>query len=85
MLDTLAAEKFGSKYDSKRGLIYIDYNYYLKKEVGQIHENLLNNPHINFFAKSNPEYFKGVELACIVPLSLSNINDRLKTFLKEEP
>lgn len=81
VLDTLAFKKFGSGYDSKNGIVKIKFNYYLKKEVGQITEDLLEDPNIRFFKSKNPNYIRGEELACLVELTEDNMKSKFKEII----
>ncbi|MEK6828145.1 MAG: hypothetical protein AABX78_02240 [Nanoarchaeota archaeon] len=84
VLDTLASKKFGSGYDSKRGIVTIEFNYYLRMEVGQITEDLLKDPNIRFFKSRNPNYIKGEELACLVKLTEDNMQLIFKQIINDE-
>lgn len=80
VLDKIAYTKFKEQYDSNDGLIRIKNNYFLKKS--DIDPELLKNKDISFFIESNPDYTKGVELACIVPLTRENMNEKFSNLLK---
>lgn len=84
VLDILAFKKFGSGYDSKRGIVRIQFNYYLKKGVGHITNELLNDPNIKFFKEKNPNYYLGEELACLVEFTEENMKPIFKQVISDE-
>lgn len=84
VLDTLAFKKFGLGYDAKRGIVRIQFNYYLKKGVGNITNDLLNDPNIKFFKEKNPYYYLGEELACLVELTEENMKPIFKQVISDE-
>ena len=73
ILDTLAWLKFPSEYDAERGLIRLAKAAPLRPGVAEITERRLKNPHVAFFAKANPGYVYGDELACLVELTQANL------------
>ncbi len=67
IMDSFYAEKFGSFYNAKEGLIYME-DSYLKSNIADITQDLLKVPRISFFQNKNPEWSKGTELACIAEM-----------------
>ena len=84
VLDTLAFKKFGSSYDAKLGIVKMQSNYYLKKGVGYITDELLKDPNIRFFKERNPNYSIGEELACLVELTEENMKPVFKQVISDE-
>ena len=75
LLDLFAKQKFGSDYDPNSGLIvFSNSQERLKTDLAQVEENKIRNPHVAYFLKRNPEYYKGHELACIVDISNENLS-----------
>lgn len=72
IMDAFYAELYPGNYDPKTGLIkYSDNPEYLKTGVAGISNGLLaSNRRIAFFQKANPQWMRGVELACIARMSL---------------
>lgn len=65
-------QTFGSDYRPNEGRIYFSQNknYHLKTQIADIKSEYRANPKITFFEKANPEWNKGVELACAAEVSL---------------
>jgi len=82
LVDALAADRFGSSYDRKSGVIRVnDPGQSLKKEYEPVSSKRIN-PHVEFFYRSNPGYHKGNELACIAELSVNNLTSFIRRALK---
>ncbi len=74
LLDAVAAFKFGANYNPETELVkFTEPKDYLCGSLADIPANYANNPHVSFFAKRNPEYRLGTELACIASLSKKNL------------
>ena len=73
MMERFYGQKFGSDYRSDLGLTmaYEADPCRVKETVAPIGQLELTNPKIAFFAAQNPEWSKGVELACVARVSLS--------------
>ena len=68
--------KFGSRYDRKRGLILSGgQSDYLKEHMAIVPELRKKNPHIDFFLKKNPYYYRGDELVCLASLNKANFRE----------
>lgn len=72
-MDAFALLKFGAEYDLDSRTIRLTRPTPLKPGVGEIDERRLRNPHVAFFAASNPGYARGDNLVCIAELSDSNL------------
>ncbi len=74
-IDTFARLKYPFEYNPLSGVIRLASPCMkLKKGISDVTEQLLSNPHINFFVGSNPFHYAGDELACIARLSRDNFN-----------
>ncbi len=69
VMDTLASERFGERYDAATGIVRLDVPAILKAAYGGIPENRLADPHIAFFAERNPGHDQGDELVCFAALA----------------
>ena len=79
LMDCFGESFYKNEYNSKTGIVnYIHAKDRLKDSVGEISENRLRDPHINFFAQVNPTYRVGDDLVCICPLIYENLNERGK-------
>ena len=72
IMDAFYAELYPSNYDPETGLIkFSDEHECLKSGVAGISNSLLaSNRRVAFFQKANPQWNRGVELACIERMSL---------------
>ena len=70
IVDALATEKFGELYDRRTGIVRVpSAEGRLRDDVAPIHEGLLADPDIRFFAAVNPGYAEAHELCCIAPVT----------------
>lgn len=72
--DTLSHEKFGSYYDPATGLIdFGESKGHLVPELQDASELAAGNRRVRDFMSLNPDYGRGVELACVAELSEGNL------------
>jgi len=74
ILDALASTKFGGDYDPRTGVVSISGDYALKNAYSEIVESEKNKKFARFFAKKNPEWQCGAQLACLAKLTLDNLS-----------
>ncbi len=73
VLDTFAAIKFPGEYNPKTGLVtFGSSTERLKEGIGEITQERLSNPNINYFVTRNPNHAQGAELACLTEISKRN-------------
>lgn len=74
-LDRVAAHKFADAYDAGTGVISFRHvKDHLKEERGGETENRSGDAHVAFFARANPGWRTGDELACLAPIARANLN-----------
>jgi hypothetical protein len=73
VIDALALLKFPSEYDRERGVVRLTQATPLRDTVAPIDAARLNDPHIAFFAQTNPGHLYGDELACLTELTRDNL------------
>lgn len=73
VLQTLAAKKFGDDYHADTGLVRFRHANPLRPGVAEVTERRLRDPLVEFFIRMNPGHLQGDELACLVPVSRSNL------------
>jgi hypothetical protein len=73
VLHTLAAKKFGDDYHPDAGIVRFRRANPLRPGVAEVTERRLRDPLVEFFIRMNPGHRQGDELACLVPLSRSNL------------
>jgi hypothetical protein len=69
IMDTLARDRFGERYDAKSGVVRLRSPATLKGGLSGIPEHRLSDPHIAFFAERNPGHERGDELVCFSVLA----------------
>lgn len=73
IMDVFAGRKYPANYSPEKGIVSFNgQKEYLKKGIGDIHDQKLNNPHIKFFCTKNPLYDIGDELVCLAPVTSEN-------------
>ena len=77
LLDAVAKHKFKDEYNCESELV----KYNIEKDrfdnsYAAIPDSRRKDKNVNYFIKRNPEFFKGVELACITELSRESLTDR---------
>jgi hypothetical protein len=78
LLDHVCRAKFGSRYDAERGVIVPSReDDFLTPEMAETAPARRKDPHVAFFLEKNPGAARGEELACLAPLSESNVHTAL--------
>ena len=73
LINRLGASRFPSQYDAHTGLVRAQPNgCRLRAGVADITTQRLRDPHVRFFAQSNPGHTAGDELCCVAPLTREN-------------
>jgi hypothetical protein len=73
LLDEVARHRFGSAYDGDTGLVrFPESQGQLTAELAIIPEGRRGDPHVRFFLDRNPDFARGVELACMAEVSREN-------------
>lgn len=72
LMDALALDHFGSRYDRESGVVRLETPEVLRPGLRGIPAHRLTDPHVAFFASRNPGHERGDELLCICELSLEN-------------
>ena len=73
VVQTLAAKKFGDDYHADAGIVRLRRANPLRPGVAEVTERRLRDPLVEFFIRMNPGHWQGDELACLVPISRSNL------------
>ena len=75
LLDSVARYKFGRVYDADAGVIRVaGKKDWLRPSFARPPSSRQRDPHVAFFLERNPEHARGDELACITPVSMTNLN-----------
>lgn len=73
LMDRLAQEKFGDRYDAQAGIVRLNHPQTLRDSLAGIPEERLSDPHIEFFAQKNPTHDQGDELVCLAKICEENL------------
>ena len=73
VLPALATGKFGERYNRETGVIRFDRANPLRPGIADVPGQRLQDPRVEFFVTRNPGYAEGDELACLAPISHSNL------------
>lgn len=69
IMDQFYTRKFSTSYRADQGLIIFDHpSASVKGDIAKPKDEDLDNPDISYFLKKNPDYQKGVEMACIAEI-----------------
>jgi hypothetical protein len=72
-LTTLAAARFGQRYDPTSGIVRLAHPLPLRPHLVDVPANRLADPHVRFFLERNPGHAHGDELVSIADLSPENL------------
>lgn len=71
IMDSFYGQRFAQTYKPELGIVEYDSDACcLKEKVSEISDELFKNEKIKFFAKKNPNWNRGHELACIAEMTL---------------
>jgi hypothetical protein len=73
LMDFLAERRFGSLYHRAEGVVRFERPQVLCDELRGIPASRLADPHVAFFARSNPGHERGDELVCLTELGHDNL------------
>lgn len=72
---------FSDGFDPVTGTVVMASPTPLREGIAEITPERLADPHISFFVRHNPDHAKGVELACIAPLTVDNLRPFIRRAL----
>ncbi len=73
LIERLARERFGERYDSRAGLVRLDRPQRLREHLREVCPSRLGNPHVAYFLERNPGFACGDELVCLTELDDANL------------
>jgi hypothetical protein len=73
LVDALARERFGDRYDASRGIVCFDRPQVLVPELLDVSSGRTSDPHVAFFLERNPGFTNGDELVCLTELGDHNL------------
>lgn len=73
ILDALARERFGDRYDADRGVVRFEQPYSLALDLRDVPSGRTDDPHVRFFLDRNPGFVVGDELVSLTPIHDENL------------
>jgi hypothetical protein len=73
VLDALATERFGDRYDAADGIVRLAAPQVLVDDLLQLPAGRTLDPHVAYFLKRNHGHLRGDELACLTRISDDNL------------
>ena len=73
LLDGLADERFGRRYDAAAGVVRFVRPQVLAPDLITLPEGRMPDPHIAFFLERNPGFVRGDELVCLTRIDEGNL------------
>ena len=73
LMDQLAAERFGDRYDPATGVVRLPSPQRLRGQLAGIPAGRGDDPHVAYFAARNPGHAAGDELVCLTDLAPANL------------
>jgi len=73
VLDALATERFGDRYDRATGIVRFERPQVLRPHLAGVPSERMNDPHVAYFTRRNLGHGCGDELACLCELMESNL------------
>jgi hypothetical protein len=73
LVEALARERFGDRYDASRGIVRFDRPQVLVPELLDVASGRTSDPHVAFFLERNPGFTRGDELVCVTDLGDHNL------------
>jgi len=73
LVDRLAADRFGSQYDPRDGIVRFQRPQCLRGELNLVPAGRATDPHVAFFMRKNPRSAQGDELVCLTELKPENL------------
>ena len=83
---SLAVARFGDSYDPDTGIVSFGGTHqYVRPGIADITEKHMKDPHVRFFAETNPGYARGDELVCLACFHEGNLRPTFVKMLKGLP
>jgi hypothetical protein len=73
LLDCVAQQMFGDRYDRATGIVRLEHRTPLRRGVSEMGRRELSDPDVLFFLERNPGHADGDELACLVRIDPANL------------
>lgn len=73
LMDRLAAERFGDRYDPGTGIVRFDRPQVIQRDLRCVPFSRTSDPHVTFFLHANPGHARGDELVCLTEIAGWNL------------
>lgn len=73
LLDAIAGERFGARYDAATGLVRLSRPQVLADQLLEVPDGRGVDPHVRYFLERNPGFVDGDELACLTRIHDENL------------
>lgn len=73
LVDRLASERFGERYDPATGVVRLAVPQVLREELREIPANRRQDADVAFFARADPGHVRGDELVCLTEIARDNL------------
>jgi hypothetical protein len=73
LLDAIAIERFGSRYDPRTGVVRFSRPQVLAPDLLDVSKGRADDAHVRFFLARNPGYVRGDELVCLTRIHDDNL------------
>lgn len=73
LMDTIARERFGARYDSEAGIVRFPRPQILAGDLLDVPEGRTNDSHVAFFLERNAGFVSGDELVCLTRIEDDNL------------
>jgi hypothetical protein len=85
LLDHLAYQRFGDRYDVATGIVRLNQPQRLRGGLAEVPAGRVDDPHVAYFLEHNPGHGRGDELVCITELSPGNLTPAGRRMAKAVP
>lgn len=72
-LDALVSQIFPREYHPEHGIVVLDQSTPVRPGRADVSDRHLDDPHVDFFVRANPQYARGDFLCCLTELAPSNL------------
>lgn len=82
LLDRLATERFGPRFDRETGIVRFERPQVLVAELLDVPDGRRSDRHVAFFLERNPGYVRGDELVCLTRIGDDNLTPAARRFAR---
>jgi hypothetical protein len=83
LIDALAAERFGSRYDRSTGIVRFEEPQVLAGDLIEVPDGRADDAHVRFFLERNPGFVAGDELVCLARIHDDNLTAAARRMVRQ--